>query len=58
MDELWRRARDGRSPFSVGEYGERVEKVRQEMGHRGIGVLFVSSPPNITYLTGDDMIWY
>ena len=37
---------------------ERVEKVRREMGRRGIDVLLVSSPPNITYLTGYDMIWY
>ena len=45
-------------PFSVGEYGERVEKVRREMGRRGIDLMLVSSPPNITYLTGYDMIWY
>ena len=45
-------------PFSVGEYGERVEKVRREMARREIDVLLVSSPPNITYLTGYDMIWY
>ena len=45
-------------PFSVEEYGERVEKVRREMARRGIDVLLVSSPPNITYLTGYDMIWY
>ena len=44
--------------FPVGEYGERVEKVRREMERRGIDVLLVSSPPNITYLTGYDMIWY
>ena len=44
--------------FPVGEYGERVEKVRREMARRGIDVLLVSSPPNITYLTGYDMIWY
>ena len=45
-------------PFSVGEYGERVEKVRREMARREIDLLFVSSPPNITYLTGYDMVWY
>ena len=38
-------------PFAVGEYKGRVEKVRRE-----IDLLFVSSPPNITYLTGYDMI--
>ena len=45
-------------PFPVGEYRERVEKVRREMARREIDVLLVSSPPNITYLTGYDMIWY
>ena len=44
--------------FPVGEYGDRVEKVRREMARREIDVLLVSSPPNITYLTGYDMIWY
>ena len=44
--------------FPVGEYGERVEKVRREMARREIDLLFVSSPPNITYLTGYDMVWY
>ncbi len=44
--------------FSAEEYGDRVEKVRREMGCRGIDLLLVSSPPNITYLTGYDMIWY
>ena len=45
-------------PFPVGEYRDRVEKVRREMGRREIDLLFVSSPPNITYLTGYDMVWY
>ena len=45
-------------PFPVEEYRARVEKVRREMGRRGIDLLLVSSPPNITYLTGYDMIWY
>ena len=44
--------------FPVGEYRERVEKVRGEMARREIDLLFVSSPPNITYLTGYDMVWY
>ena len=45
-------------PFPVGEYRERVEKVRREMARREIDLLFVSSPPNITYMTGYDMVWY
>ncbi len=45
-------------PFPLAEYKGRAEKVREEMTRRGIDVLLVSSPPNITYLTGYDMIWY
>ena len=45
-------------PFPLEEYRQRVEKVRQEMARREIDLLFVSSPPNLTYLTGYDMIWY
>ena len=45
-------------PFPLDEYKGRVEKVRKEMARRKIDVLLVSSPPNITYLTGYDMIWY
>ena len=44
-------------PFPVGEYKDRVEKVRREMARREVDLLFVSSPSNITYLTGYDMIW-
>jgi Xaa-Pro aminopeptidase len=45
-------------PFSVQEYKERLAKVRRAMAERKIDLLFVSSPPNITYLTGYDSIWY
>ena len=45
-------------PFPVEEYRARVEKVCREMERREIDLLLVSSPPNITYLTGYDMIWY
>ena len=45
-------------PFSTDEYRERVQRVKQEMAQRQIDLLFVSSPPNITWLTGYDSIWY
>jgi Xaa-Pro aminopeptidase len=32
--------------------------VREEMGRRGVDVLFVMSPPNICYLTGFESVWY
>ena len=44
--------------FPNGEYDARRAKVRQRMVDRGIDVLYVSSPRNITYLTGFDIIWF
>ena len=45
-------------PFPAAEYGDRARRVRDEMRARGIDTLLVSSPPNITWLTGYDSIWY
>ena len=45
-------------PFPEDEYRQRVDKVILEMARREIDLLFVSSPPNITYLTGYDLVWY
>ena len=44
--------------FPNEEYDERRRKVRERMAQRGIDVLYVSSPRNITYLTGFDIIWF
>ena len=44
--------------FPNEEYDARRAKVRQRMADRGIDVLYVSSPRNITYLTGFDIIWF
>ena len=44
--------------FPNEEYDTRRAKVRQRMADRGIDVLYVSSPRNITYLTGFDIIWF
>ncbi len=44
--------------FPNEEYDERRRKVRERMSQRGIDTLYVSSPRNITYLTGFDIIWF
>ena len=44
--------------FPDQEYRDRRRKVRAEMEKRGIDTLFVSSPANLTYLTGYDSRWY
>ena len=45
-------------PFPEAEYRDRARRVREEMGRRGVDVLFVMSPANLCYLTGFESIWY
>lgn len=45
-------------PFVEAEYRDRARRVREEMGGRGVDVLFVMSPANLCYLTGFESIWY
>ncbi len=45
-------------PFSVEAYEGRIGRVLAQMQQRGIDTLLVTSPPNLTYLTGYDSIWY
>ena len=49
---------DWESAFPPEEYAERLLKVRQEMSTQGIATLYVTTPANLTWLTGYDMIWY
>jgi Xaa-Pro dipeptidase len=44
--------------FSEAEYASRVAAVRQGMEGRGIDLLLLSSPENVTYLTGYETIGY
>ena len=45
-------------PFSRAEYRQRTARTGEAMREWGIDLLFVSSPPNLTWLTGYDSIWY
>ena len=45
-------------PFPIEEYRTRAGRVRDEMGRRGVDVLYVMSPANLCYLTGFESIWY
>jgi Xaa-Pro aminopeptidase len=45
-------------PFAEAEYRDRASRVREEMGRRGVDVLFVMSPANICYMTGFESVWY
>ncbi len=44
--------------FPNREYDERRRKVREAMAQRDIDLLYVTSPKNINYLTGFDIIWF
>lgn len=44
--------------FPNQEYDDRLRKVRAAMLERGIDLLYVTSPRNITYLTGFDILWF
>ncbi|MBS1678487.1 MAG: aminopeptidase P family protein [Actinobacteria bacterium] len=44
--------------FADQEYEERLRKVRASMAAAGLDVLYVTSPPNVFYLTGYDAVWY
>jgi Xaa-Pro aminopeptidase len=45
-------------PFPAEEYRDRASRVRERMRERGVEVLFVTSPPNLCYLTGFESVWY
>ena len=40
--------------FSISEYKERINKVKQNMASKGIDVLIVTDPANMNYLSGYD----
>jgi Xaa-Pro aminopeptidase len=53
-----RAARDETLIFSREEYRERFRRVREILTYREIDLLYVTSPPNLFYLTGYELIWY
>ena len=53
-----RTARDEALIFSRDEYRERLRRVREILTDREIDLLYVTSPPNLFYLTGYELIWY
>jgi Xaa-Pro aminopeptidase len=50
--------REWEIPFSPEEYRGRFKRVRAEMERCGVDTLYVTSPANLTYLTGYDCRWY
>lgn len=49
---------DWQQPFPAEEYTARRAKVRSALSEAGLDAILVTTPANITWLTGYDMIWY
>jgi len=49
---------DWQQPFPEEEYAVRRAKVRKALTDSRLDAIFVTTPANITWLTGYDMIWY
>ena len=49
---------DWKQPFPAEEYAVRRAKVRKALTDSSLDAIFVTTPANITWLTGYDMIWY
>ncbi len=49
---------DWQQPFPAEEYAVRRAKVRKALMDSSLDAIFVTTPANITWLTGYDMIWY
>lgn len=51
-------ASDWNLPFPREEYEDRLRRVRAAMAARGLDLLYVTSPPNLTYLLGHESVWF
>ncbi len=49
---------DWHQPFPAEEYAARRAKVQKALTDSRLDAIFVTTPANITWLTGYDMIWY
>jgi Xaa-Pro aminopeptidase len=56
--EYLRNQVDWPQPFPPEEYATRHANVRANLAKHGVDALYVTSPADLTYLTGYDMIWY
>ena len=49
---------DWQQPFPSAEYAARRARVREALNTANLDAILVTTPANITWLTGYDMIWY
>jgi Xaa-Pro aminopeptidase len=57
MQEYLRAQVDWPQAFPTAEYAARVGKVRAALVAEGLDAIYVTSPANLTYLTGYDVVW-
>jgi Xaa-Pro aminopeptidase len=57
MQQYLKEQVDWPQAFPATEYAERVGKVRAALAADGLDAIYVTSPANLAYLTGYDMIW-
>lgn len=58
MQTYLREQVDWPQPFPPEEYAARRRTVREALAARNIDALYITTPANLTYLLGYDMIWY
>lgn len=58
MQTYLRHQIDWPQAFPPEEYAGRRKKVREELAKRKLDAIYVTTPANLTYLLGYDMIWY
>lgn len=58
MQQYLREQVDWPQPFAPAEYAARRARVRRALAAKDIAAIYVTTPANLTWLTGYDMIWY
>lgn len=58
MQQYLRKQIDWPQAFPDKEYAERRARVRAALTAKNIDAIYITTPANLTYLTGYDMIWY
>lgn len=58
MQQYLREQIDWDQPFSEQEYRARLELVRARLREEKLDAIYITTPANLTWLTGYDMIWY
>jgi Xaa-Pro aminopeptidase len=58
MQDYLRKQIDWPQPFSDQEYADRLARVRAALQGAKLDAIYVTTPANLTWLAGYDMIWY